>query len=170
MKIYTKKGDTGQTTSISGERTDKDHPLIEALGTLDEVNATTGMLRSKLPPHHPWKERLYTLQKTMMSVMSRLGNNTGEEDPGLKQAVTDCETWIDEIQSEKDQDKPFRFILPGTNETEALCHMARTHTRRAERRIISLNKQSPVNPQILSFINRLSDLFFVLAMKAAVIF
>lgn len=167
-KIYTRSGDKGRTGLFDGSRVDKDDIRIECLGTIDEVNSTIGLLRSKLAMDHPWQLQLQTIQVELMDSMAHVATpSTAENKYGTLpiQADKRLEAWMDEIE-EKLTSPTDSFLLPGGNETSALCHMVRTQMRRAERRLITLNKQDPVDPSILKFINRLSDLFFKLSREA----
>ncbi len=162
MKIYTKKGDKGQTTLFSGEKADKDDQRIEANGTLDEVNSTIGLLRVKSGQDHNWQEGLHQIQVEVMQLMSFIAS-PGKEiniDP-INKGIKKIEEWIDEICAKTD--KMNALILPGGNEISALCHIIRTQVRRAERKVFKLHKTQPVEEACLSYLNRLSDLFFMLA-------
>ncbi len=162
MKIYTKKGDKGQTSLFSGEKVDKDDQRIEANGTLDEVNSTIGLLRVKLDQNHKWQEKLHQIQAEVMQLMSFIAS------PGKKinirpisEGIKNTEEWIDEICAKTE--KMNALILPGGNEISALSHVVRTQVRRAEREVYHLHKKQPVDEACLSYLNRLSDLFFMLA-------
>jgi cob(I)alamin adenosyltransferase len=166
MKIYTKTGDRGTTGIYGGMRVDKDDIRIEANGKLDEVNCTIGLLRVKLPENHAWQEGLYKFQVDLMDMMSHVATHSELREKNPINRPTDgdkyCEKWIDSMMNEMDGPHDY-FILPGGNEVSALCHVIRTQMRTAERRLISLNKVDPVDPYILRYINRLSDLFFAMA-------
>lgn len=168
MKIYTKSGDKGTTRIHGGGRVDKDDIRIEANGTLDELNAAIGVVRSFLGEGHEWQSFLYEIQKNLMLVMSQVatpseirGENTNILPPEL---VTFCEAGIDRL-SEEIQEEGY-FILPGGNLVSAHCHLARTIARRAERHLWTLNRKDGLPAEILIFLNRLSDLFFVMARVA----
>ncbi|WP_343691046.1 cob(I)yrinic acid a,c-diamide adenosyltransferase [Chitinophaga sp.] len=166
MKIYTKKGDRGTTALFGGSRVDKDDVRVESYGTLDEVNSTIGLLRAKLGPEHPWQPRLHKIQKDMMDMMSHLArpSDCKKENPNPKptDGASFCEEWIDELEAAMTSKSDY-FLLPGGNEISALCHVVRTQLRRGERRLVSLMKVDMIEDYIPAYINRLSDLFFILA-------
>lgn len=168
MKIYTRKGDQGNTGVFGGGREDKDSARIECNGTIDEMNATIGYLRAQLPADHEWQDRLHRIQKDMMDMMSHLARPTGakKENPNPKpeDGAQRCEEWIEELENAMSEPSDY-FLLPGGTEISALCHMVRTQARRAERRLVTLMKEDPdcVEEYVLSYINRLSDLFFTLS-------
>lgn len=166
MKIYTKKGDRGTTALFGGSRVDKDDVRVECYGTLDEVNSTIGLLRSKLGVEHEWQGKLGKIQKDMMDMMSHLArpSDCKKENPNPKalDGAEFCEQWIDELEAGM-QTKSDYFLLPGGNEISALCHVVRTQMRRGERRLVSLMKVDTVEDYIPAYVNRLSDLFFILA-------
>lgn len=165
MRIYTRGGDKGRTGIHGGERVDKDDIRIEANGTLDEVNAELGLVRSLLPPEHEWQKLLGKLQREMMVVMSHVATPSAlrEKNPnplpvGL---AAFCELHIDVLSAQMEENG--YFILPGGTLVAAHLQKARTIVRRAERRLWTLNRKDPVPESILQFVNRLSDLLFVMA-------
>jgi cob(I)alamin adenosyltransferase len=166
MRIYTRTGDRGKTGIYGGMRVDKDDIRVECNGKLDEVNATIGLLRVKLPADHSWQTGLYKFQVDLMDMMSHVATHSSlrEKNPINRPTEGDkyCEEWIDTMLNEMDGPHDY-FILPGGNEISALCHIIRTQMRTAERRLITLHKTDPVDEYILKYINRLSDLFFVLS-------
>ncbi|WPV65233.1 cob(I)yrinic acid a,c-diamide adenosyltransferase [Chitinophaga sp. LS1] len=166
MKIYTKKGDQGTTALFGGSRVDKDDVRVESYGTLDEVNSTIGLLRAKLGPEHEWQPRLHKIQKDMMNMMSHLArpSDCKKENPNPKpeDGAAFCEEWIDELEAAMTSKSDY-FLLPGGNEISALCHVVRTQLRRGERRLVSLMKVDTIEDYIPAYVNRLSDLFFILA-------
>jgi len=166
MKIYTKKGDRGTTALFGGSRVDKDDVRVESYGTLDEVNSTIGLLRAKLGPEHEWQPRLHKIQKDMMDMMSHLArpSDCKKENPNPKpeDGAAFCEEWIDELEAAMTSKSDY-FLLPGGNEISALCHVVRTQLRRGERRLVSLMKVDAIEDYIPAYVNRLSDLFFILA-------
>lgn len=167
MKIYTKKGDKGQTGLFGGERVDKDDLRIDCNGELDEVNSSIGLMIAKLPKEHPWKQSLQTIQANIMKLMSDIanpGNKGNKKENNTLETTEMIEQWMENI-NQKLGDKMNALILPGGNEISAYCHIIRTKIRRAERKIISLHKKNPLSDPLLAFINRLSDLFFMLALE-----
>lgn len=165
MRIYTRGGDKGRTGIHGGERVDKDDIRIEANGTLDEVNAEIGVVRALLPAGHEWHDLLGKIQREMMVVMSHVATPSAIRDKNpnalSEDQVAFCEQHIDEL-SAKMEDNGY-FILPGGSPVSAHLQLARTIVRRAERRLWTLNRKDPVSPEILQFVNRLSDLFFIMA-------
>lgn len=168
MNIYTRKGDTGKTGVFGGKREFKDSPRIECIGTLDEANSTIGLMRSKLGNDHKWQPNLQRIQKDMMNMMSHLARPSNSKKENPNPSPTDgaefCEQWIDEIEASMSAPSDY-FLLPGGNEISALLHVCRTQIRRGERRMVTLMHEDPecVHDYISAYINRLSDLFFILA-------
>ena len=168
--ISTRAGDKGRTGIGGGSRVDKDDARIECLGELDEANSSIGLLRSKLDAHHSWEDGLRRIQTEVMNLMSHVATPAcvlpRPASPLPTESSVWLEDWMQDIEAQLATATEY-FLLPGGNEVCALCHMARTITRRAERRLISLHKIDPVDPSILQFINRLSDLLFKLAREEA---
>lgn len=168
MKIYTRKGDKGTTGVFGGKRTFKNSARIECIGTLDEVNSTIGLLRSKLANDHEWQPNLHRIQKDMMNMMSHLArpSDSKKENPNPKpeDGPEFCENWLDAMEANISAPSDY-FLLPGGNELSALCHVCRTQMRRGERQLVTLMQEDPdcVEDYIMSYINRLSDLFFTMA-------
>lgn len=164
-RIYTKTGDAGDTGLGDGRRVQKDHPRIEAIGAVDELNAVLGLLLAESPdvPEHGL---LQSIQNDLFDVGADLClPAAADEQPGQKLRVTATqaerlESAIDRLNADL---KPLTsFILPGGSPAAAWCHLARTVCRRAERAVVTLMRSEPVNPTVLVFLNRLSDLLFVL--------
>lgn len=163
-KIYTKTGDEGTTGIHGGTRVPKDDIRIEANGCLDELNAVIGIVRSMLPAEDAWQELLHAIQKELMVVMSHVATPAGVVNPNQLSAAVltlQCEQEMDALTINL-ADHGY-FLLPGGTPVSAQLHFARTVARRAERRLWTLHRQSPLDEDILRFINRLSDLFFVMA-------
>ena len=164
MKIYTKTGDQGKTSLFGGRRISKDDLRIEAYGCIDELNSHIGLLCSSilLPD---LKIKLQRIQSYLFVIGSNLAADPEKSDlkiPGLNQEQTQfLESEIDAMESHL---SPLRFfILPGGDTLCAQSHLCRTVCRRAERRTVSLSQLESVDAQILIYLNRLSDFFFVLA-------
>lgn len=165
MKIYTKTGDAGQTGLFGGVRVDKDDQRVEAYGTVDETNAALGIARAASSSSElgAWLEELQT---DLFSLGAELGCAPGKvENLGVPRIdgarVERLERLIDEIDGRLE---PLTtFILPGGTTVAAALHHARTVARRAERRTYRLSKSVTVSRAILVYLNRLSDLLFVLA-------
>ena len=168
MKIYTRKGDKGSTGVFGGKREFKNSARIECIGTLDEVNSTIGLLRSKLGNNHEWQPNLHRIQKDMMNMMSHLARPSDSKkinpNPEPKDGAEFCEQWLDEMEENISSPSDY-FLLPGGNEISALCHVCRTQVRRGERQLVTLMQEDPecVHDYIMSYVNRMSDLFFTMA-------
>lgn len=166
MKIYTKKGDTGKTSTLGGTRLVKHHVKIEAYGTVDELNAYLGMLRDQ-DISDTIKNDLISIQDRLFSIGSYLAADADKKDqrlPSLKnEFIQDLENQIDEMQEILPEMK--HFVLPGGHPAVSICHISRCVCRRAERRISQLSEIETINPIILPFLNRLSDYLFMLGRK-----
>lgn len=157
-RIYTKTGDKGETGLGDGSRVSKDHPRVEAYGAVDELNSILGILLS-----YPLPE---AIQQCLTEVQHDLFDLGGELCiPGhrlvVDRQVEKLEQVLDNLNAEL---KPLKeFILPGGTQTSAFCHLARAVCRRAERRAVSLAREEDVSPVSIRYLNRLSDLLFVMA-------
>lgn len=163
-RVYTKTGDKGTTGIHGGMRVPKDDIRIEANGCLDELNAVIGIVRSMLAAKDAWQELLHAVQRELMVVMSHVATPSGVVNPNPLSAAEltlRCEQEMDAMTVLL-TDNGY-FLLPGGTPISAQLQFARTVARRAERRLWTLHRQDPVNEDILRFINRLSDLFFVMA-------
>jgi cob(I)alamin adenosyltransferase len=163
MRIYTRTGDGGQTALWGGERVWKDHPRVEAYGTVDELCSILGVVR-RLLSGEELPQWLGRIQEILFCIGAELAAPRPEESriPRLTgESVKDLEHWIDRLSADL---PPLRsFLLPGGTEAAAWLHLARAVTRRAERRLVTLARQEPLNPEILRYLNRLSDVLFVAA-------
>ena len=168
MKIYTKTGDKGQTALIGGKRVSKNHPRIEAYGTIDELMAHTALLMDMLTEASD-KDFLLWILDRLMTASSELAAEGDAKKKIPKIATADVariESRIDEM--DKDLEATNYFILPGGHVAVSQCHVTRTVCRRAERHIIRLMEDGyDVEPELNTFINRSSDYFFVLSRKIA---
>lgn len=168
MKIYTKTGDSGQTGLLGGLRVAKDAPRIEAYGTVDELNAAIGIARSQAPPDDI--DRLLTqIQNTLFDLGAELATAGGHHREPAKISESHIETLETEIDRFEAGLEPLKqFILPGGTPLAAHLHLARTICRRAERRVVTLiaAENTELSPLIIVYLNRLSDLLFVLARSA----
>lgn len=167
MAITTKTGDAGQTSLFGGSRVDKDHIRLECNGLIDEANSRIGLLIAELEENHTWEKELTGIQQNFMLIMSHIATPANCSKPNKKphpeKCVEDCEAWITELTVNL-KDEKLAFVLPGGNKIAALCHLVRTGIRTAERKTITLHKTEPVPSYILQYFNRLSDLFYLLAM------
>jgi len=158
MKLYTRKGDQGETGILGKDRLPKDDLRIEAYGTVDELNSIIGMTL-----HHA-EEDLRPILQTIQSLLFEIGAELAsvKERGNLSQNDIDfIEDQIDTASAETPAIKS--FILPGGHEGASWFHLARTVSRRAERRVVSLDREVEINQLIIPILNRLSDLFFALA-------
>jgi cob(I)alamin adenosyltransferase len=162
VKIYTKTGDGGETSLLSGGRVAKDHPRIEAYGTLDELNAVLGTLLAEPVPKRA-ADVLHQIQRDLFAIGAALADAKGRYSAGEDQWPADpIEAWIDEMEDELEPLK--NFILPGGCREACLAHVARTVCRRAERCVVAIDQQSGgLPPGVIEYLNRLSDSLFVLA-------
>lgn len=167
MAITTKTGDTGQTSLFGGSRVDKDHIRVECNGLIDEANSRIGLLIAELEENHTWRKGLTGIQQNFMLIMSHIATPADCSKPNNKPHPEKCleesEVWIAEL-TESLKDEKLAFVLPGGNKVAALCHLVRTGIRTAERKIVTLHKTKPVPSYVLQYFNRLSDLFYLLAM------
>jgi cob(I)alamin adenosyltransferase len=171
MSITTKTGDDGYTDIIDGKRLPKDHPVLECLGTVDELNAFLGEAKAALTAgnaagcretqNEPSTAEIITeIQKGLFSLM---GVIAGMPVPGKGIGEDRLNTLIEKLESEL---PPFAgFAVPGANPVSAKLHTARTVCRRVERRLVSLNRIEETEPVVVQYINRLSDLLFLMAQK-----
>ena len=164
-KIYTRTGDEGMTGIHGGTRGPKDDIRIEANGCLDELNTLLGIVRSMLSETDEWQTKLCYIQRSLMVVMSHVATPSAIRAQNPNELPQDldkfCEEWMDEMMSQL-EDNGY-FILPGGTPLAAQLQHARAVARRAERRLWTLNRTDAVPGAILRFVNRLSDLLFVLA-------
>ena len=168
MKIYTKTGDHGQTSLIGGKRVAKNHPRIEAYGTVDELMAHTALLMDMLTDECDKDFLLCVLEKLMTasSELAAEGGVTPKIPKIIANDVALLEHRIDEMNGGLEPMNS--FILPGGHAALSQCHVARTVCRRAERKIVGLiDYDCEVPAEVTGFINRLSDYFFVLSRKIA---
>ena len=170
LKIYTKTGDAGSTGLFGGGRVDKDHPRVEAYGDVDELNAALGLARAiELMPRID--EVIVPLQRDLFAIGALLATPDqakmhqqlakaridDERIAELERAIDGCDRELEPLKS---------FILPGGTPKAAALHVARTICRRAERRIVSLQRDVELPPLVVMYMNRLSDLLFMLARVA----
>ena len=164
MKIYTKSGDKGQTSLLSGKRVPKHHIRIEAYGTVDELNSFCGLLRDMYQNQY-YQALIVEIQDRLMSIASVLSADETIENINLpKLYEEDIRRLENEIDKMDEALPPLRsFILPGGNPVVSVCHLTRTVCRRAERIITRLSEESEVNNLIIVYLNRLSDFLFTLS-------
>ncbi len=164
-RIYTKTGDNGETGLGDGSRVPKNHPRVTAYGSVDELNAVLGLVVAQIPPP-PEAELLQAIQNDLFDVGADLCVPAApDEAPGARLRVTadQAERLEKAIDCLNANLSPLRsFVLPGGRPAAAWCHLARTVCRRAERDVVTLCQTDPINPQVVIYLNRLSDLLFVL--------
>lgn len=176
-KVYTRVGDRGDTRLVGGRKVPKDDPRIEAYGTVDELNAIVGLVRTFNAREGGAEEQaiaidgmLSEIQDELFVVGADLATRAADRWEGMvrigDEAITRLEQWIDDLNKELPPLK--EFILPGGGVVGAFLHQARTVCRRAERRVCTLVRAEPeVGEECLRYLNRLSDFFFVLGRWAA---
>ncbi|RIV19258.1 cob(I)yrinic acid a,c-diamide adenosyltransferase [Fibrisoma montanum] len=165
MKIYTKTGDKGFTGLIGGRRVSKADLRIDAYGTVDELNAWIGLVRDQ-PVNSERKAFLKEIQDRLFTIGSELATDPDKAPKRAMPAIIDQDvTQLEQAMDQMDTLLPElrAFVLPGGHESVSYCHLARTVCRRAERLVISLNEEIPVDELVLQFLNRLSDYLFVLS-------
>jgi len=172
MKIYTKTGDKGQTSLIGGVRVSKCCERLESYGTVDELNSQVGLLVTYCTEEHD-VSFLTEIQRNLFVVGSYLATDTSQTELRATSIVTDdmvktVETEIDTINAALPPIK--LFILPGGCRGASVCHVCRTVCRRAERRILALSETgAEIDSNVIAYVNRLSDYFFILARKLNVL-
>lgn len=157
-RIYTRTGDDGSTGLGDGSRAGKESPRVEALGQVDELNASLGVLAAELLPE--------TFHAVLIRIQHDLFDLGGELSiPGHKMLSETRITWLEEHLDAINEPLPplKEFILPGGSRPAALCHLARTVCRRAERALVHLSQTEEIAPTGRQYLNRLSDLLFVMA-------
>jgi cob(I)alamin adenosyltransferase len=170
LKIYTKRGDQGETSLLGNVAASKASPRVTAYGEIDELNAVLGVCRALAISKSDGEldAILAGLQSTLFDVGAELATPPGVTSkaslPLGDGAAALLESIIDRLQASLEPQK--HFVLPGGSPAAALLHQARTVCRRAERTVVALGKDEPVAPNILIFLNRLSDLLFVMARTA----
>ena len=168
MKIYTKTGDNGTTGLLGGTRVPKDHLRVAAYGDVDELNALLGLVKAEADG--PLARLLGQIQRDLFALGAQLADPTARvasrkakasvgaaQTKRLERAIDKAEAGLPPLTA---------FILPGGTSLGAHLHLARTVCRRAERAVITLNRDTPLDPRLLEYVNRLSDLLFVLARAA----
>lgn len=173
MRIYTKRGDDGTTGRLYGGRVSKADPATEAYGTVDEAVADLGVARAHAGLAGDLGEELLRIQRDLFVVGADLATNPAERaklQPGVslvtEEMVARLESLIDSVVER--HPLPEVFIVPGANQVSAALDVARSTVRRAERRTVEVGDGgAEVNPEVLRYLNRLSDLLFVLARREA---
>ena len=166
MKIYTKKGDKGETSLLGGTRVSKSNIRIESYGTVDELNSWLGLIRGQEMDIHT-KQILIHIQDRLFTIGSHLASDpkkSGIKIPDIKEEnITLLEEEIDKMNKTLPEMKS--FVLPGGHNTVSYCHIARCVCRRAERNAVHLASEEKVEDIVIKYLNRLSDYLFVLSRK-----
>jgi len=170
-KVYTKTGDTGETSLVGGIRIAKDHPRMEAIGTVDELNSLVGLVCTfnSQKPASDRRDKLDGILQTIQQWLFDLGHELAcdPNNPPKKGQITEMTAekvqWLEEVMDAMNEElEPLdSFVLPGGTPVNAFLHQCRTVCRRAERVMVALSRQEKVRPHSIAFINRLSDTFFV---------
>jgi len=171
-KVYTRTGDRGETALVGGKRVAKDSLRIEAYGTIDELNSIVGLARvfneeslDAGEAHRFLDEVLCQIQDELFDLGSELATPPEFFQQGMYRVgggeIARLEKLMDKCQ--KDLEPLTSFILPGGGRVGAYLHQCRTVCRRAEREILRLSREEEINPEVIKYVNRLSDLFFVLS-------
>ncbi|MHC4219817.1 MAG: cob(I)yrinic acid a,c-diamide adenosyltransferase [Planctomycetota bacterium] len=173
MALYTGSGDDGSTGLFGGDRVGKEHPRVEAYGTVDELNAWIGMAAAACDHDRPTHAKMLSIlteaQRRLMDLGAELaapadGPHRDKTPSITADHVKSVEAAIDEIDA---GNEPLReFILPGGTELAARLHAARTVCRRAERRIVVVARIGPLSRHVIVYVNRLGDLLFAMARRA----
>ncbi|MDO8461437.1 MAG: cob(I)yrinic acid a,c-diamide adenosyltransferase [Deltaproteobacteria bacterium] len=164
MKIYTKTGDKGETGLFGGRRVSKSDPQIEAYGTVDELNSFVGLVGDFDPRVQVIQNHLFDIGSSLATPADQKAKAEKKAAPVGEKEISFLEKWIDEVDSQLEPLK--NFVLPGGTVTAVRFHLARSVCRRAERRVIALDQRETVLPEVIIYLNRLSDLLFVLARQA----
>jgi cob(I)alamin adenosyltransferase len=169
MKIYTRTGDDGTTGLIGGTRVKKYNLRLEAYGTVDELNSFIGVIRSLQTDAHA-----DSILEKIQNKLFIIGANLASDDSVslIKKQMPVGKTDIEILEKEMDQMNQIlpelrNFILPGGCQATSFCHVARTVCRRAERHIVELSEKAEIDPNLIKYINRLSDYLFVLSRKVS---
>jgi cob(I)alamin adenosyltransferase len=162
-KIYTRTGDDGTTGLATGERVPKHDARVEAIGAIDETNSILGLLLAETDVPAELRAMLARIQHELFEIGAELAT-PGAERIGPSEVLR-LEAELDVTNATLPPLK--EFVLPGGNRAAAVCHVARTVSRRAERRAWALAREAPVNAATLRYLNRLSDLLFVIGRRLA---
>lgn len=166
MKIYTKKGDQGQTSLLGGARVPKHHLRIEAYGTVDELNSYLGVLKDQAPVDAGYADFLKAIQDALFTLGSHLASDpsasammklpeiTAEDVERLEKSIDEMDAALPQLKN---------FVLPGGHPANSFAHVARCVCRRAERLVVQLSEEAEISTVILQYLNRLSDWLFTFA-------
>ncbi len=170
-KVYTRKGDAGNTQLVGGRPIPKDHPRVEAYGTVDELNTVLGLVRSfnSQKPAHPRRDGLdrllQAIQQRLFDLGAQLATQPGDAYEGQVFVTAQDVAWLERVIDTLNEElQPLNsFILPGGGPVTAFLHQARAVCRRGERLAVALGRQEPVGEHVVPYLNRLSDALFVVS-------
>ena len=170
--IYTKTGDHGTTSLVGGRRVDKDDHRVEAYGTVDELNSHIGLLAEMIKPlQGGYYDELKAVQHNLFTLQTLLATEDETIYARLPQLAEEevemLERQIDTISDQLPQ--LHNFVIAGGNIIGAQCHVARTVCRRAERRVVTLARETKIDDTLLRYLNRLSDYLFVLSRRSVIL-
>lgn len=168
-KVYTRKGDSGNTSLVGGRPIAKDHPRVESYGTVDELNSLIGLARSFNLQKAPGKRRdaldkiLQFIQQRLFDLGSELATQPGDEFEGQVKITAEDVTWLEEVIDTMNEELEAltSFVLPGGGTVTSFLHQARAVCRRAERLCVALAREEEVGKSVVPYLNRLSDALFV---------
>jgi len=172
--IYTRRGDKGKTSLLTGERIEKNNPRVEAYGTIDELNSSLGV--AKAHSNSRIAEFLQSVQQNLFYIAAELA--TPHEDATSEKIIQDLQrvetsdvTALENIADILTEELPLisNFVIPGGTKSAAFIHLSRTICRRAERRVVHLSTIQSVRPPLIKYLNRLSDALFVMARYSNVV-
>lgn len=175
-RVYTRAGDAGTTRLAGGQEVEKPSPRVEAYGTVDELNATLGLVAEEIRRSHGDDEVGTSLLRRVRRIQNELFDVGGElatlpSDLHPQQAIvnTDDVARLEQEIDELNEGLPTlrSFVLPGGGMVSAYMHLARTVCRRAERRLVDLHREEPLRGEVLQYVNRLSDWLFVSGRRSA---
>jgi cob(I)alamin adenosyltransferase len=162
MKIYTRTGDKGETSLFGGKRVPKNSLRVDTYGIVDELNSAVGVVLAHVSPEEKkLRDLLVSIQHDLLLIGSSLANPVQKPLPYLQKREKVFERHIDQMTEKLPELR--NFILPGGGKAGAFLHLARTICRRAERRVVQLSREEPIEEGILRYFNRLSDLLFTMA-------
>ena len=164
-KLYTRRGDAGETGLLGPERVSKDDPRIEAMGAVDELNAVIGLAMAAQRDRRT-RDLLSKIQDDLFTVGAELAMTRSSERTKVPQITSIHVARLEDAIEALDVGKITEFILPRGSESLGRLHWARTVARRAERRVVALSKQEALNPDLLRYMNRLSSLLYQMAVWA----
>ena len=169
MSISTRTGDKGDTSLFTGERVPKDHPLMQAIGDCDELNAVLAIIRADATCPEKLKEDLFQLQNLLFRLGGDLATplaTASKQDRMNDNDVALLDSWVEAYEAHLPAQHA--FLVPGGTTLSAHVHLARTVCRRVERDLVTLARSERVNPECLKFVNRLSDVLFLCAREAVI--